>query len=164
MAVVVSITYGSSTAITLSATGLAQDTALIAGRAGTAITSSGAADYLVSGIVTASSTGVGAKQIELWAFSQVSTGYYTGLSTAYAGTDAASSAAPKTLMKLLQIIPTTTVTSQVYPWGAFSIAQAFGGIVPNVWGLFLTHNSCGALNGVAGTQIFQYQAITYESS
>jgi hypothetical protein len=164
MATTVQTIYGTSAAITLSATGLVSDTNLVAGRAGTVVASTGAADYLISGIVTASSTGVGAKQIEIWAFAQVSTGYFTGLSTGYAGTDANQSPTQKSVMKLLQIIPTTTTTSAVYSWGPFSMAQANGGILPQNWGLFVVHNSCGALNGASGSQIFQYQPITFTSS
>lgn len=164
MATTVQTIYGASTAITLSASALASDTNLVAGRAGTTISSTGAADYVVSGIVTTSSTGVGAKQIELWSFAQVSTGYFTGLSTGYTGADANQTPNQKSVLKLLQIIPTTANTSVVYPWGPFSITQAHGGILPQVWGLYVVHNSCGALNGAAGSQIFQYQALTYTSS
>jgi len=164
VATVVQTIYGTSAAITLSATGLASDTNLVAGRAGTIITSTGAVDYLVSGIVTTSSTGTAARQIELWSFVDVSTGYYTGLSTAYTGTDANATPNQKSNLKLVQIIPTTANTSVVYAWGPYSIAQVHGGVVPDSWGLYLVHNSCGALNGAANTQIFQYVPITYTSS
>lgn len=166
MATTVQTVYGTSAAITLTSAGLASDSALTAGRAGTVVTSSGAVDYLVSGIITTSSSGTlgTSKQVEIWTFSQVSTGYYTGLSTAYTGADANASPTQKSIMKLLQIIPLGTGTSTVYSWGPFSIAQANGGLMPGSFGIFIVHNSCVALNAATGTQITQYQAVTFTSS
>jgi hypothetical protein len=166
MATTVQTVYGSSTAVTLTSAGLASDSAITAGRASTIITATGAIDYLVSGIVTTSSSGTlgTAKQVEIWTFSQVSTGYFTGLSTAYTGSDAANSPTQKGILKLLQIIPLGTGTSAVYSWGPMSIAQANGGIMPNSFGIFIVHNSCVALNAATGTQITQYQTVTFTSS
>jgi hypothetical protein len=166
MATTVQTVYGSSTAVTISTSGLASDASLVAGRAGTVVTATGAVDYLVSGIITVSSATAPAagKQVEIWTFSQVSTGYFTGLSTSYTGTDANATPTQKAIMKLLQAVPLAATTSSVYSWGPFSIAQANGGIMPDGFGIYIVQNSCSALNGASGSQITQYKTITFTSS
>jgi len=58
--------------------------------------------------------------------------------------------------------PAVTAISPVslyYPILPFSLANCFGGVVPDFWGLFLVHNHNGALDGTQ-SGLFSYQIVT----
>ena len=158
------ISYGTSTALTMTPASLASDTNLIAGRQSTVIdnTSDLAIDALVGGKVTTGTGPTTAKQIEVWAF-----GSYDG-TTYGAGAGATdanfSPTGEKTLMSLLTIIPTDATSDHTYEWGPFSVAQAFGGVMPKKWGIFIVHNTGVALNATAGNHEVKYTPVKYASA
>jgi len=159
--------YSSARLITLTLNSLAGSTGLVTGRESTVINSTDLnyVDYMVGGLLTASSTGTAAsRQIEIWSY-----GAYDGTGTAFSGgatgADAALTLTTKSLLKLVTIIPMTSASSTQYVWGPFSIANAYGGTVPQEWGLFVTHNASTSL--AASTHSSWYYTVhvpvTYQS-
>lgn len=159
-----SVAYGASTAMTITLTSLASSSTLLAGRESTAIdnTATLAVDYLVGG---KTKTGAGtplAGQIEYWAYGSYDGTTYSGGAT---GTDAGLTfASEKTNLRLLYIQPTDTTASHSYEWGPYSIAQAFGGVVPKKWGVFVVHNTSAALTATAADHEVKYTAVNYTSA
>lgn len=155
--------YSSARTITITLASLASDTNLVAGRESTVINSTAtlSIDYQVGGVVTASSTGATAsRQIEVWSYGTWDGTNYSGGAT---GSDANLSLTnTKTLLKLLTIIPTAATSSQAYPWGPFSIANAYGGTVPSAWGIYIVHNMGSALN--ASGQSAGYTPLYFTST
>jgi hypothetical protein len=149
---------------TITLTGLATDANLLAGRAGTAIDQKDvddAIDALVGGLVTTGTSPTAAKQIEVWAYASYDD---TNFNEAITGTDAAKTLVTKTLLRLLTIIPTNATSDKAYHWGPYSIAQAFGGIIPVQWGIFITHNTGVNLNATAANQIVAHFPVKFEST
>jgi hypothetical protein len=155
---------GTPTAITLSLASLASDTNLVAGRASTAVDNSSvdAIDFMVGGKVTTGTGPTSSRQIEVWLYGSYDGTSYSGGAT---GTDGnLTPTGSKTLLRLLMAIPTTSTSNVTYTWGPFSVAQAFGGIVPYKWGVYVVHNTGVALNATAGNHEAIYTAVKFESA
>ena len=154
--------YSAVTTHTITLASLASDSNLLAGQQGTAIdnTSELADDSMVGGKVTTGTSPTATKQIEIWAF-----GSYDG--TSYSAGAGASNAGftpvTKTLMALLQVIPTTSTSNQLYVWGPFSVARAFGGTMPKNWGIYVVHNTGVNLNATAGNHEVKHTPVKYQS-
>jgi hypothetical protein len=138
--------YAAAVTHTITLASLASDTALSAGRQGTAIDNSAAGliDALVGGKIRTGTTPTTNRVIEVWAF-----GSYDGTTySAGAGaTDAALSPDfEKSLMRLLAVIDTNATSDRVYEFGPVSLAAAFGGVCPPEWGVYVVHNTGAALN------------------
>lgn len=58
---------------------------------------------------------------------------------------------------------TVATAALTYYFKPFTVAQLFGGVMPDFWGLFLAHNHTGAL-AASQTGLFTYQGITYTSA
>ena len=149
---------------TMTLASLASDTNLVAGREGTAIDNAGtddAIDALVGGKVTTGTSPTAARQIEVWVYGSYDGTTYSGAAT---GSDANLTPAEKTLLKLLTIIPTVNTSNKTYPWGPFSVAQAFGGTLPRKWGVYIVHNTGVALNATGGNHEVKHTPVKYESA
>jgi len=157
--------YGTPVTMTITLTGLATDANLLAGRQSTLVDqkdTDDAIDCLVGGKVTTGTTPTTAKQIEIWLIG-------TWDDTVFSGGAGASDAAftptgEKTLLKLLTIIPTDGTSDHVYEWGPFSVAQAFGGVIPTLWGVYIVHNTAVNLNATATNHAVKYQPVKFESA
>jgi len=164
-----SIAYGTSTAVTWTLTGLASSSTLLVGRQCTAIDNTGAlaVDYLFGGktMSAAAAATPAAGQFELWAFASYDGTTYVGEAVMGASDAGVTLTAPgKAEGKLLLIQPTDTTQSHAYSMGTFSIAQAFGGVVPKKWVAWCTHNMSAALNATASNHEFKYTPINYTSA
>lgn len=148
---------------TITLTGLASDTNLVAGRAGTAIDNAtdDAIDSVVGGKVTTGTSPTAARQIEIWVYGSYDGTTYSGAAT---GSDANLTPAEKTLLKLLTIIPTVNTSDKTYPWGPFSVAQAFGGTMPRKWGVYIVHNTGVNLNATGSNHEVKHTPVKYESA
>jgi hypothetical protein len=149
---------------TITLASLASDTNLLAGRAGTAIDqkdTDDAIDSLVGGLVTTGTTPTAARQIEVWAYG---TPDDTNFNEAITGSDANKTLVTKTLLRLLTIIPTNSTSDKSYYWGPFSIAQAFGGVMPAQWGIFIVHNTGANLNATGGNHFVKHFPVKFESA
>lgn len=164
MAVTATPVYGASTSLTWTLNSLATDSTLLIGRASTSVdnTADLAIDALVGGqFVSHSVAPTVNKQIEVWCYGSFDGSAYNSVAT---GTDAGLTvtANTKTLMRLLTIIPTDAATSFTYTWGPFSVAQAFGGIVPRKWGLWSVQNTGQILN--AAGNLAKYTPVKIQSA
>jgi len=157
--------YGSTTTHTISLASLSSDTNLVAGREGTAIdnTTEDAIDAMVGGKVTTGTSPTASKQIEVWAYGSYDGTSYSGGAS---GSDAnlTPQASAKSLLRLLTIIPTSSTSNQTYTWGPFSVAAAFGGVLPKKWGIYIVHNTGVALNSTAGNHEVKHTPIKFESA
>jgi hypothetical protein len=157
--------FGTPVTLTMTLASLASDTNLVAGRASTNINNGSAGadaiDALVGGKVTTGTSPTADRQIEVWAFGSYDGTSYSGGAT---GTDANLTPQAKPLLRLLTVIPTNATSNQTYTWGPVSIAQAFGGIVPERWGIYIVHNTGVALHATAGNHEVKYTPIKIESA
>jgi len=157
-------TLGTIVTHTIGVASLASDTNLLAGRQGTAIDQIGtddAIDALVGGKITAGTSPTTGKQIEIWAYGSYDGG--TTYNDQITGTDGNVTLISKSLLRLLTIIPTTSTSNAAYNWGPYSVAQAFGGIVPSKWGIYVVHNTGVNLNATAGNHNVKHYPVKFQS-
>jgi hypothetical protein len=153
--------YGANVIMTISLNSLANGGATFAGRQSTIANNKVdlADDSLVSMTFTSGATPTGT--VSLYAFGSVDGTNFGG----NAGiTDAALTPAPVSGMKLLDTIASNSTVNFTYRIGPYSIAQAFGGSVPPMWGVFVNHTMGAASNSTAGNFQVQYVPIKYSSS
>lgn len=155
----------SSVAITCTTASLASDTTLLAGRASTAVdnTANLDLDHRISGVLRVSGTAPTASTtIELWAYAPIiiasGTPTYPDSIT---GTDAAktmTSAYVKfSALRLIATIYVDAAASRDYYVAPTSIANLFGGALPQFWGVFVVQGTGQALNA---TQVsLQYDRV-----
>lgn len=156
--------YGSKVTMTITLASLASSSTLVAGRESTAVDNKDtddAVDALVGGKVTTGTGPTTARQIEIWAYGSYDDTDFSGSAS---GSDAALTPTEKTLLKLLTVIPTDATSDKTYKWGPFSVAQAFGGILPVQWGIWITHNTAVNLNATGGNHEIEYFPIKFESA
>jgi hypothetical protein len=143
---------------------LASDTNLVAGRESTAVNNGSAGadaiDALVGGKITTGTSPTADRQIEVWAYGSYDATSYCGGAS---GTDANLTPQAKSLMRLLTVIPTSATSNQAYTFGPFSIAQAFGGVVPEKWGIYVVQNTGVALHATGGNHEIKYTPVKFES-
>ena len=157
------IVYGTNSDLTHTLASLASDTNLIAGRQSAAVdnTTDDAIDAIVQGKVTTGTSPTASRQIEIWAFGSVDgTTYSAGAGASDANF---SPTGEKSLLKLLEAIPTDGTSNHTYEWGPHSIAAAFGGVMPRNWGIYIVHNTGVALNATGSNHETTYTPIKYES-
>ena len=137
----VKLVYGTTTAITITLASLA--TSATAGRESTAVDNGTNLflDALVTVILTIATGSIANdKAAYVWAYGSEDNTTFTGNVT---GTDAAITLDDPTPLKLVQVIPMPTAgTSDKTYKAVFSIAQAFGGVLPRKWGI-VVRNYCG---------------------
>lgn len=159
----VKIAYGTPADATITLASLASDTNLLTGRESTAIdnTSTLALDYLVSGKITVGTTPTTARQIEVWVVGRWDA---TNWPDVFDGTDSAETIASAeiktTITRLVASIPTVATSDRTYPFGPVSIASLFGGIVPQAFVFFVTHNTAVNLNSTGSNHQIRVQPIT----
>lgn len=156
--------YSASVAMTMTLASLASDTNLVAGRESTAVDNKdvdSAIDCLVGGKVTTGTSPTASKQIEVWLHGSYDDTEFSGGAT---GSDANLTPDAKSLLKLLTIIPTVNTSNKAYHWGPFSVAQAFGGVVPVQWGVYIVHNTGVVLNATGSNHEVVYFPVKYQSA
>jgi hypothetical protein len=164
--------YGALVTHTITLASLATSSTLLTGRSGTAIDqkdSDDAIDALVGGLVTVGTTPTANTQIEAWLYGSFDDSIYnesvTSATHTITGTDGGSALLSKATLRLMVVIPVTATTSNVgFKWGPYSVAQAFGGIVPVQWGVFITHNTAVNLNSTGGNHYVKHYPVKFESA
>lgn len=158
--------YGTPTAMTITLASLATS-AVDVGRQSSAVDQKDtvdAIDCILGGKIMVSTAAVTANtQIEVWLYSSWDDVEYNSGAT---GTDGAQTATNvKTAMALFGIIPVpvTTAATQYY-LKTGSVAQAFGGVIPVSWGVFVTQNTGQNLHSVSSNHEIYYTPVKYESS
>lgn len=155
------ILYGTPTAMTITLASLASSAT--AGRESTAVDNSStlAIDYLVGGKITSGTTPTANNVIEVWAYGTYDGTEYTGAAT---GSDAGLTPSGKGLMKLIDIIYVTATSNVAYKFGPVSVANLFGGVCPQKWGVFVLNTSAVALNSTGGNHEVYYTSVKYTSA
>lgn len=159
MATILKPSYGAATTITFTVSGLASDaTNLVAGRQSAVInnTTDLAVDALVGGSIL-TGTNTANTIIEVWVGGSWDNG--TTYLAGGGGGDAALSPANvgvKRAMKLGIVIDVIETTARTYTF-MFSVAQCFGGTMPDHWHLYVVHNTGANLS----TTTVKYTPIQY---
>ena len=124
-------------------------------------------DALLAGRFKANNTAPTAGQIQVWIGAILNdTPTYPDVLDGTGSAETITSADIRnSIMKLAAVITTDTTANRVYEFSPVSIAQLFGGIMPNKWFVFVTHSMVQALNTTAsaGGQCW-YTGITYTSA
>jgi hypothetical protein len=119
-----------------------------------------ALDAILGGTIATTSTPTANTVIEVWLFGSWDNG--TTYTSGAGGGDATLSPATdgsKMLMRLVQEIQQTDTTSRTYTLGPISVAEAFGGVMPDHWGFFIVHNTGQTLGATA----LKYTPVQYQS-
>lgn len=95
-------------------------------------------------------TSTGTVNVYAYGTSDGGTNYTDGVT----GTDAAFTPTSPTNLKLIGIV-NAVANSTTYVGGPFSVAQAFGGTLPDHWGIVVTNNTGGALDATTASAFFQ---------
>lgn len=124
-------------------------------------------DALLAGRFKANNTAPTAGQIQVWVGAILNdTPTYPDVLDGTGSAETITSADIRnSIMKLAAVIVTDTTANRVYEFAPVSVAQLFGGIMPNKWFVFVTHSMVQALNATAsaGGQCW-YTGITYTSA
>lgn len=163
------IAYSASVAVFTSTAldSLASDTNLLAGWESAVIdnTSNKYVDVLLAGRFKANNTAPTAGQIQIWVGAVLNdTPDYPDVFDGASSAETITSADIKnSALKLAHSINTVTTANRVYEFSPISVAQLFGGIMPNKWFVFVTHSMVQALNATAnnGGQCW-YTGIKYD--
>lgn len=151
--------YGTNNqSITITLANLAASSTV--GRASTAVdnTSNLFDDALVM-VLCETGTVSGNKQVLVYAYATVDGG--TTYTEGITGTDAGFTRNDPTVLRLLGVIPTPN-NSTVYKSGPFSVAAAFGGVLPDHWGIAVFNDTGASLSATAGNNKAMYQGVQYQ--
>lgn len=142
--------YGSKTAITVTLTSLANGSA----RESTVVdnTSNKFLDALLRIKTNGQASGTGL--LEVYAYAALGDTTYTDGAT---GSDAAFTAANRKNAGGLVTVQMNAATGVVGP--VISVAQAFGGVLPDKWGLIFVNSSGAALSATGGDHVVEYQGV-----
>lgn len=150
-------------------TPLASSASFVVGRESTEIDNSTNkyVDALVEGKVTVGSTITANTNIQIWVYASFHTVMSTVAIDTLDGTDSdetiVSAGVRGSGMRLgANIDVDTTTANQTYWFAPFSVAQLFGGNMPEQWGIFVTHNTGSALNSTSGNHEFSYTGVKYD--
>lgn len=164
----VTISYSADTAITISPASLATSATFVAGRESNEVdnTSNKYVDAFVQGFITVGTTPTANTQIIVFVWGADDPASTTALDV-IDGVDSAETITNTgvlgSLFKVGGVINVLVNTSDIkYYVPPFSVAQLFGGIMPQYWGIYLSHNTGVNLNSTAGNHEMEYVGIKYD--
>lgn len=152
-----------TTALTITLTGLATSSTLVAGRESTAVdnTTNVDEDHLVSGKITVGTSPTGGR-IEVWAYAPISVASGTPTYGKVTGSDAAVTFDSRnqvvSALRLLWSTASDTTSDRTYFMPPSSVRAAFGE-VPSDWGIVVIHSTGVNLNATATNHAFHYARI-----
>lgn len=94
--------------------------------------------------------------VNIWAYGTTDGG--TTYTEGATGTDAAITLTSPSNLKLIGVV-NVVANATTYKSSPFSVAQAFGGILPQKWGIVIENQSGGSLDSTEGNFIKEYQGI-----
>ena len=108
-------------------------------------------DALLGGFVQTAAGSIGtAPTVYIYAYSDVdATPHYTENIT---GTDASFTRTDPSNLKLIGLV-NVNASATGYYFGSFSVAAAFGGLLPKKWGIYVNNVTGLALTGTAGQNV-----------
>lgn len=112
-------------------------------------------DVLVGGKITVGTTPTAGSYINIYVYGGLDDGTtYSGEAT---GSDAAYSGTIQQCRLADQIYVPASTSNVGYEFGPFSVADLFGGIMPDRWGVIVENQTGAALNSTGGNHDIQYQ-------
>lgn len=162
------VSYSAVTTITCGVASTATSSTLVAGRESNEIdnTSNKYVDALLQGKVTVGTTPTINTRIAVYVW-----GSHTSLVTTTRDVlDGADSAETLTsagvrdsfLRVAATMVVDATTSDRTYEFGPVSVAQIFGGVLPQYWGLFVSHDTGVNLNSTAGNHEFKFTGVKYD--
>jgi hypothetical protein len=159
----VKLAYASSATLTLTATGLASDTNLLAGRESSAVSnSSNYPEVIFAAKATTGTSPTTGRVIELWQYGSCDdTPVYPDVFDGTESAETVTSADIKaSALRLIDVLPTSNTSNVTYWTGPKGMAQLQGGLaLPKNWGIFLTHSTGVNLNATASNHAFYYTPV-----
>jgi hypothetical protein len=155
--------YGTSAALTCDVSSLASDTDLLQGIESATVdnTTDGYDDYLISGSVTVASSGLTtARLIEVFAVAWDGSSWPDVFDGTTGAETITSEEIRNSICKPIAIMSTTATASRVYHFSGVSARQAFGGVLPSKFVLFVTQSTGAAL--AASGHSFRIQGVYYQ--
>lgn len=144
------MSYGTKTAVTITLTSLADDSA----RESTFIDNATAKFLDVLLRIKSNGLAGSVDNLEIYAYASLGDTDYTDGAT---GSDAAFTAANIKNSPLLPLLGMNGATQVKY--GPISLAAVFGGQLPERWGLIVKNSSGANLSATAGDHVVEYQGI-----
>lgn len=130
-----------------------------ASRASTAVDNSSTLyqDALVSLSIKTGASGTAATgSVVVYAYGTVDGG--TNYTEGATGSDAALTLVSPTNLRMVGLI-STPANATTYKAGPFSIAQAFGGVLPERWGIVVQNSTGAALDSTEGSHLKVWQGV-----
>jgi hypothetical protein len=145
--------FGGKTALTISPASLANGS----GRESTVVDNT--TNKFLDALLRAESklTGAGTGSIDIYVYSALGDTAYTDSAT---GSDAAFTAANRLNARYLGSLMMSGTAVQRGMW---SVAAAFGGILPDKWGIIIINNGGAALDATGGSHVFEFEG-TYATA
>lgn len=155
-----SVNYSAAQTVTITLTSLAD-----AAWRQSASVDNGTNKYLdahIGGSIQVGTTPTAGETIQIYAYgSYDGTNFTAGAS----GSDAAYTAdGEEGLFKLLEVIEVDATSDQDYVWGPVSVAEKFGGVLPETWGVVVKNDTGAALNATGTNNEVQFFGIKYDSA
>ncbi len=163
----VTISYGSSTTITIAPENVATSSTFAAGVESNVISNATDkfVDVLVSGQWTCGTTPTTNTSCAIYVYSvQDDTPTYQDVFDGTSSAETVTSAGVLSgVVRLLGVLSVDSTTSnRTYYLAPTSVAARFGGVMPQRWGLFIAHNSGVNSNSTAGNHVWKYQGVKYD--
>lgn len=159
------IAYSTSTTITIAPENVASSSTFVDGVESAVIDNSTNkyVDAIVSGRWTCGTTPTTNTQCLIYVLAQRNdTPAYPDVFDGTSSAETVTSAGVgRGFLKLAAICDVDSATSDRAYDVTFSVAALFGGVMPQRWSLFVTHNSGVNSNSTAGNHVWSYQGITY---
>lgn len=164
----VSANLGDKTTITIAPASLASSSTFVAGVESDEIDNSATkfVDALIEGFITVGTSPTINTQIiiYLWGSNEslatTSKDTLDGTSSAETLTSVGVGAGFLKYCKSLTVDATTS--DRTYPFGIENAAACLGGVLPNFWGVFTTHNTGVNLNSTAGNHAMSFSGVKYD--
>lgn len=162
----VNIAYRASATITISPENVASSSGFTAGVESEVQdnTSNKDVDVLVAGLWTCGTTPTANTQVLIYvgAIRDDAPAYPDVFDGTASAETLTSAGVGQGFLRLGAVINVDAATSNVgYPVGPFSVASLFGGVMPNKWFLFITHNTAANSNTTAGNHVWKATGINY---
>lgn len=145
--------YVTSADLTIGLASLATDSSLLTGRESTAYdnTTNKYLDVKLSGLITTGTTPTDVKEIDIFVVAESKDGTYPDV---FDGTDSAETVTSVQIRDAICIlakrIATNNTSDRGYYFESGSVAAMFGGVLPQKFVVFVTHNTGVNLNATAG--------------
>lgn len=150
------IGYDASSDLTITLASLATSADLLSGREATAVDNrtTVAVDYLLSGRITTGTSPAASSRIQVCV---VGIQKDTTWPDVFDGTDSAETVTndgvKQSICRIVADMTVSSTSNVTYPFGPISVASFFGGVCPQQFTVFVTHNNTVNLNSTAGNHV-----------